>query len=231
MADTFPSPIPEAISLAYEVSPGLGTQLQTAATQMWGDPETIRKHARSWAALAERVDKTTKDTQAEIREVGQDWEGSAAHAYKNWMQTLNDESIQVLSGQFKQISTILDGTADDVSAMNQQFTDLCFYFILTLGGVSQSPTGIGQTNMAGALLAGVKFGDRLNKFRNAYIRRLQPRTQALRQIATGINNGSIGRRVQHQPDLGHPTPYYTQEFADSYQWHTLGDWRNWKMAD
>lgn len=230
MTDTFPPPIPQAISLAYEVSPGLGTQLQTAAAQMWGDPEAIRKHARSWTALAKRVDGTTKDTHAEIRRLGQDWEGAAADAYKNWMRSLNDDSIQMLSEQFKQISTVLDGTADDVSAMNQQFADLCFYFILILGGVTQSPTGIGQTSMASAMLVGVKFGDRLNKFRNAYIERLQPRTQALRQIVAGINEGGIGRRVQHQPDLDHPSQYYTQEFADSYQWHTLGDWRNWKMA-
>jgi uncharacterized protein YukE len=229
MAGPFPPPIPQAISLAYEVSPGLGAQLQTAAAQMWGDPETIRKHARSWSALAKRVDKTTDETHAEIRELDQDWEGSAAHAYKNWMRTLNDDSIQVLSGQFQQISTILDGTADDVSAMNRQFADLCFYFILLLGAVSQSPIGAGQ-NMSSALLAGVKFGDRLNQFRNAYIKRLQPRTQALRQIAAGINNGSIGRHVQHQPDLGHPAPYYTHEFADSYHWHPLGDWRNWRIT-
>jgi uncharacterized protein YukE len=229
MADTFPPPIPQAISIAYEVSPGLGTELQTAAAQMWGDPEAIRKHAQAWTALAKRIDETAKGAREQIREVGQDWEGSAADAYKNWMRTLNEESIQMLSGQFEQISTILDCTADDVSAMNRQFGDLCFYFILLLGGVSQSP--VGQTGMSAALLAGVKFGDRLDQFRNAYIQRLRPRTEALRQIATGVNDGSIGRRVQHQPDLDHPAPYYTQEFADSYQWHTLGDWRNWKRSD
>src|SRR5689334_7093338 len=124
MADTFPPPIPSAISLAYEINSGLGTELRTAATRMWRDPEPIRNLARSWKALARRIDDTSKDIGVEIRKLDQDWEGSAADTYRHWMRTLDDDSIQVLSGQFRQISTIFDDTADDVSGMNQEFGEL-----------------------------------------------------------------------------------------------------------
>jgi WXG100 family type VII secretion target len=231
MADSFPPPIPQAISLAYRINPGLGAQVQTAAEQMWGDPAAIRALARSWTALSTRIDGTPKDIEAEIRSLGTDWEGDAADAYKNWMQTLSDEAIQALSGQFKQISTILDGTADDVSAMNQEFTELCGYFIATVIALAGKSTRVAQAGTLAALALGVQFCDRLIKFQNAYIEKLHPRTQALRQIATEIDSGAIGRRIQHPPDVDHPFPYYTQEFADSYQWHTLGDWRNWKMKN
>jgi WXG100 family type VII secretion target len=228
MADSFPPPVTAAISAAYKVNAGLGAQVKLAAEESWGDPQAIKALAQSWTALATHVDNTGKDLQREIRSLGQDWEGGAADAYKNWMQTLNDESIQVLSGQFKQISSILDGAAGDVSAMNEEFTKLCTWFAATvLAAIAASKTGtIGALAVVGA---SIKFADKLIEFQNSYLEKLNPRTQALRQISTGIQNGSIGRRVQHSPDLEHPFPYFTQEFADPYQWNVLGDWRNWKL--
>jgi WXG100 family type VII secretion target len=230
MADSFPPPIPQTIEAANKINPSLGAQVRTAAEQMWGDPAAIRALSRSWMSLATRVDNTSKDLKEELRSLDQDWEGSAADAYKNWMQTLNDESIQALTGQLKQISAILDGTAEDVSAMNQEFTSLCSWFLATLLSLAAS-TRTGQLGGIAAALAGLKLADRIIQFQGAYLEKLHPRTQALRQIATEIDGGSIGRRDQHPPDFNHPFPYYTQEFADSYQWHTLGDWRNWKMKN
>jgi WXG100 family type VII secretion target len=227
MADSFPPPIPQAIAAAYKINPSLGTQVQTAAKQYWGDPEAIRVLSRSWMSLATSVDNTSKDLKAEIRSLGNDWEGRAADAYKNWMQTLNDESIQALSEQFREVSKSLDSAADDVSAMNEEFSKLCLYFLATLGSLAASR--VNSIGLYAALLAGLKFADRLSQFQNEYIEKLHPRRQELQQMATEIDGGGIGRRVEHPPDLNHPFPYYTQEFADPYQWRVLGDWRNWKM--
>jgi uncharacterized protein YukE len=230
MADGFPPPIAAAIGTAYRLNAGLGAQVETAAQQSWGDPSAIRAQARSWTRLATRVDGTAGEIEKEIRSLDQDWDGIAADSYMHWMRTLKDDSIEALSGQFRRISTILDGTADDVSIMNQQFTDLCTYFVAAVAGQT-GPSRNGQAGAYVALAAGVQFCERLIQFQSDYAAKFRPHTQALRQIAAGIEAGSIGRPVQHLPDQNHPSGYYTQELADRYQWHILGDWRNWKVRD
>ncbi|MCO6006300.1 hypothetical protein NE236_15015 [Actinoallomurus purpureus] len=226
MAESFPGPVSAAISLAYKINPSLGGAVEQNMKGLWGDPPSIRESALQWTKLGVDVDNSTKSIKNAIKVLGEHWEGQAKDAYVNWMQTLNEDSIAVIGNQFKKISGILTSVADDVNAMNGELTQLCTWFVGVVGGILFK-------NMAGkaeAAAAATMFLDKLSEFNTSYINKLAPRVAEISQIDAEIGEGVIGRMVQHVPDMNHPFPYQVRQFADSYKWNIMGDWRKWNYT-
>ncbi|GAA4614125.1 hypothetical protein GCM10023195_61540 [Actinoallomurus liliacearum] len=226
MADTFPGPVSMAISLAYRIDPSVGKAVEQTLKGYWGDPPAIREHAQQWTALAVDIENSRGEIEREVSRIGQHWEGPAKDAYVNWMKSLNEESISVLGKQCRAVSGIITSVAGDVSAMNGEITKLCSWFVgIVIGILFKSAAA-----KVAAAAAATGFLDKLSELNNSYVHKLEPRTAEIDQIITEIDHGIIGRMVQHGPDMNHPFPHQSREFADSYKWNVIGDWRKWRYS-